>query len=36
LVVNKLRSTLNCCAIKAPGYGDLGRCEDLAILTGGR
>ncbi len=38
LVVNKLRGTLNCCAIKAPGYGDRRKAmlEDLAILTGGQ
>jgi len=38
LVVNKLRGTLNVCAVKAPGFGD-GRkamCEDLAILVGGK
>lgn len=37
LVVNKLRGTLNVCAMKAPGFGD-GRksmMEDIAILTGG-
>ncbi|MFC1508772.1 chaperonin GroEL [Candidatus Omnitrophota bacterium] len=38
LVVNKLRGTLNCCAIKAPGYGDRRKAmlEDIAILTGGK
>src|SRR5579884_20965 len=38
LVVNKLRGTLNVCAIKAPGFGDRRRAmlEDLAILTGGK
>ncbi|HEX9861252.1 MAG TPA: chaperonin GroEL [Nitrospirota bacterium] len=38
LVVNKLRGTLNCCAVKAPGYGDRRKAmlEDLAILTGGQ
>ena len=38
LVVNKLRGTLNCCAAKAPGYGDRRKAmlEDIAILTGGR
>src|SRR5512143_764932 len=38
LVVNKLRGTLNCCAIKAPGYGDRRKAmlEDIAILTGGQ
>ncbi len=38
LVVNKLRGTLNCAAIKAPGFGDRRKSmlEDIAILTGGR
>jgi len=38
LVVNKLRGTLQCCAVKAPGFGDRRKamCEDIAILTGGR
>ncbi|MBI4340562.1 MAG: chaperonin GroEL [Chloroflexi bacterium] len=38
LVVNKLRGTLNCVAIKAPGFGDRRKAmvEDMAILTGGR
>ena len=38
LVVNKLRGTVQCCAIKAPGYGDRRKAmmEDIAILTGGR
>jgi len=38
LVVNKLRGTLNCCAVKAPGYGDRRKSmlEDIAVLTGGR
>jgi len=37
LVVNKLRGTLQCCAIKAPGYGDRRKAmmQDIAILTGG-
>ena len=37
LVVNKLRGTINCLAIKAPGYGDRRKAmlEDIAILTGG-
>ncbi len=37
LVVNKLRGILQCCAVKAPGYGDRRKqyLEDLAILTGG-
>ena len=38
LVVNKLRGTLNCCAVKAPGYGDRRKAmlEDIAVLTGGQ
>ncbi len=38
LVVNKVRGTLQCCAVKAPGYGERRRrmLEDIAILTGGR
>ena len=38
LVVNKLRGTLNACAVKAPGFGDRRKemLRDLAILTGGR
>jgi len=38
LVVNKLRGTLKCAAIKAPGFGDRRKAmlEDIAILTGGR
>ena len=38
LVVNKLRGTLNCLAIKAPGFGDRRKAmlEDIAILTGAR
>jgi chaperonin GroEL len=37
LVVNRLRGTLNCCAVKAPGFGDRRKAmlEDIAILTGG-
>ncbi|MBM4014991.1 MAG: chaperonin GroEL [Planctomycetes bacterium] len=37
LVVNKLRGILQCCAVKAPGYGDRRKqyLDDLAILTGG-
>lgn len=37
LVVNKLRGTLQCCAVKAPGFGDRRKAmlEDIAILTGG-
>jgi chaperonin GroEL len=38
LVVNKLRGTLRCAAVKAPGFGDRRKAmlEDIAILTGGR
>jgi chaperonin GroEL len=38
LVVNKLRGTLKCCAVKAPGFGDRRKemLEDIAKLTGGR
>ena len=38
LVVNKLRSTLNVCAVKAPGFGDRRKdmLQDIAILTGGK
>jgi len=37
-VVNKLRGTINACAVKAPGFGDRRKamCEDIAILAGGR
>ncbi|MBS3919437.1 MAG: chaperonin GroEL [Deltaproteobacteria bacterium] len=37
LVVNKLRGTLKCCAVKAPGFGDRRKSmlEDIAVLTGG-
>ena len=37
LVVNKLRGTINCLAVKAPGFGDRRKAmlEDMAILTGG-
>jgi chaperonin GroEL len=37
LVVNRLRGTLNCAAVKAPGFGDRRKAmlEDMAILTGG-
>ncbi len=37
LVVNKLRGTLQVCAVKAPGFGDRRKAmlEDIAILTGG-
>src|SRR5438552_14723489 len=38
LVVNKLRGTLNCCAVKAPGFGDRRKAmlEDIATVTGGK
>jgi chaperonin GroEL len=38
MVVNKIRGTLGCCAVKAPGFGDRRQAmlEDIAILTGGR
>ncbi|MBN1793738.1 MAG: chaperonin GroEL [Candidatus Omnitrophica bacterium] len=38
LVVNKIRGTLSCCAVKAPGYGDRRKemLKDIAILTGGK
>ncbi|MFZ0657855.1 MAG: chaperonin GroEL [Candidatus Binataceae bacterium] len=38
LVVNKIRGTLSCIAVKAPGFGDRRKAmlEDIAILTGGR
>ena len=38
LVVNKLRGTMNCLALKAPGFGDRRKAmlEDIAILTGGQ
>ncbi|MCM8798844.1 MAG: chaperonin GroEL [Candidatus Omnitrophica bacterium] len=38
LVVNKIRGTLSCCAVKAPGYGDRRKAmlEDIAILTAGK
>ncbi len=37
LVVNKLRGTLQCCAVKAPGFGDRRKemLRDIAVLTGG-
>ena len=37
LVINRLRGTFQCCAVKAPGYGDRRKAmmEDIAILTGG-
>ena len=38
LVVNRIRGTLNVCAVKAPGFGDRRKAlmEDIAILTGGK
>jgi len=38
LVVNKIRGTLSCAAVKAPGYGDRRKAmlEDIAVLTGGK
>ena len=38
LVVNRLRGTLNCLALKAPGFGDRRKAmlEDIAVLTGGQ
>jgi len=38
LVVNNMRKTLSCAAVKAPGYGDRRKAmlEDIAILTGGK
>jgi chaperonin GroEL len=38
LVVNKLRGTLNACAVKAPGFGDRRKAmlEDISVLTGGK
>jgi chaperonin GroEL len=38
LVVNNMRGTVRCCAVKAPGFGDRRKrnLEDLAILTGGK
>jgi chaperonin GroEL len=38
LVVNKLRGTFSCCAVKAPGFGDRRKAmlEDIAVLTGGK
>ena len=37
IVINRLRGTFKCCAVKAPGYGDRRKAmmEDIAILTGG-
>src|SRR5258708_8185897 len=38
LVINKLRGTFKCAAVKAPGYGDRRKAmlEDIAVLTGGK
>lgn len=38
LIVNKIRGTFICCAVKAPGFGDRRKemLQDIAILTGGR
>ncbi len=38
MVVNKIRGTLSCCAVKAPGYGDRRKAmlEDIAVLTAGK
>ena len=38
LVVNKIRGILNCCSVKAPGFGDRRKSmlEDIAVLTGGQ
>ncbi len=38
LVINKLRGTFSCCAVKAPGFGDRRKAmlEDIATLTGGK
>ncbi len=38
LILNKLRGTLNVCAVKAPGYGDRRKrmLEDIAVVTGGQ
>jgi chaperonin GroEL len=38
LVVNRIRGALQCCAVKAPGFGDRRKamCQDIAILTGGK
>lgn len=38
LVVNKIRGTISCCAVKAPGYGDRRKAmlDDIAVLTGGK
>jgi len=38
LVVNRLRGVIQCCAVKAPGFGDRRRAmlEDIAVMTGGK
>ena len=38
LIVNQIRGTLKCCAVKAPGFGDRRKAmlEDIAVLTGGQ
>ena len=38
MVINRMRGTFQCCAVKAPGYGDRRKAmlEDIAILTGGQ
>ena len=38
LVVNKIRGTLQCCAVKSPGFGDRRKAmlSDIAVLTGGK
>jgi chaperonin GroEL len=38
LVINNIRGTFRCCAVKAPGYGDRRKAmlEDIAVLTGGK
>jgi len=38
LVVNRIRGTLQCCAVKAPGFGDRRKAmlDDIAVLTGGK
>lgn len=38
LIINKMRSTLNCCAVKAPGFGDrrYAFLDDISVVTGGK
>lgn len=36
LVVNKLREALPCATVKAPGFGERRKAQDIAILTGGK